>query len=296
MARLPVEQKRVARSMSASTGERSSFDFAEHPPLALRGTPQRIVPMVLGYEPIPEGLSLAGGSTFRFLLEPVTAAAVVYDEGWVVIDGGFDPSRIRDPRVRREAFDYENYLPIVPPGDPLLDQVAAAGLSWDSLAAALLTHAHFDHSGAARMLAPHQPLLMQRREWQHVHDTTEPHRAFLFVEDLVRPGLTVVLLDGDTEIAPGLTALDTAGHTPGHQSFMVELPDQTVVLAGDAADLRANIEGRVPCGSTVGPRGESDARAAIDRLSALDGVERTSVWPGHDPEWEPWREAIRAQS
>ena len=33
------------------------------------------------------------------------------------------------------------------------------------------------------------------------------------------------LLDGDTELAPGVTVLRTDGHTPGHQSLMVELPE-----------------------------------------------------------------------
>lgn len=275
------------------TAPRSTVrDAASVMPLALDGRPRRIVPLVVGFEVIAEGVSVAGGSGFRHLLEPVTAAAVVFDEGWVLIDGGFDPARIRDRSTRVTSFDYENYTPVVPAGDPLVDQVDAAGLEFTDLAAALVSHAHFDHTGAARLLRPDQPLLLQRREWEHVCSSADHRADFLFRDDLDRPGLTVALLDGDTELAPGLRALDTRGHTPGHQSFVVELAQESVVFACDAADLRENVERGIPCGSTVGPDGAADALRAIERLRDLDSREGASVWPGHDPQWAPWATVI----
>ncbi|MEV5072536.1 N-acyl homoserine lactonase family protein [Microbacterium sp. LMI12-1-1.1] len=270
-------------------------EWTDSAPLALKGRPQRIVPLVLGFEPICEAISVRGGSRFRHLMEPVTAAAVVFDRGWVLLDGGFDPSRVRDPVRRAASFDYENYLPIVPPGDPLVDQVAEAGLDWRDLAAAAISHAHLDHTGAARLLRREQPLLMQRREWEHVCSADSERAAFLFREDFDHPQLTIALLDGDVEMAPGLTAIDTAGHTPGHQSFVVDLPGRTVVLAGDAADLRANIDRRLPTGSTAAREDEVRAEAAIRRLADLDARAEIEVWPGHDPEWQPWRDVIEAR-
>ena len=270
--------------------------WSDAPPLALGGRPRRVVPLVVGFEVIAEGISVAGGSGFRHLMEPVTAAAVVFDEGWILVDGGFDPARIRDRSLRVASFDYENYAPVVPAGDPLVDQVAQAGLSWSDLAAAAVSHAHFDHTGAGRMLRADQPLLIQRREWEHALAVTQPRAHFLFLDDLVRPDVQPVLLDGDTRIADGFDALDTAGHTPGHQSFAIDLGDRVVVLACDAADLRANIERVIPCGSTVGEAGPRLADASIRRLHELDVRPDTEVWPGHDPEWGPWREVVEAQS
>lgn len=258
----------------------------------MEGRPGRIVPLVVGYEPIAEGTSVAGGSRFRYLLEPVTAAAIVYKAGWVLVDGGFDPARVRDARLRRNSYDYANYTPIVPEGDPLRDQIAEAGLRWEDLAAVLLSHAHFDHTGALRMLRPDQPVLMQRREWEHVTTVADPRSAFVFPDEFARHGLSIGLLDGDQELAAGLTAIDTSGHTPGHQSFVVELPDETVVLAGDAADLRRNIDEAIPCGSTVGVDGPDRAVRAIERLHVLSRQASTSVWPAHDPDWGPWREIM----
>jgi N-acyl homoserine lactone hydrolase len=271
------------------------IEWTDSAPLALDGRPQRLVPLVLGFEPICEAISVRGGSTFRHLMEPVTAAAVIFERGWVLLDGGFDPSRVRDPVRRRASFDYENYVPIVPPGDPLVDQVAEAGLDWSDLAAAAISHAHFDHTGAARLLRRTQPLLMQRREWEHVRTAVSERAAFLFREDFDHPELTVALVDGDAALAPGLTAIDTAGHTPGHQSFVVDLPGRTVVLAGDAADLRANIDRRLPTGYTATREDAARADAAVRRLADLDARAGIEVWPGHDPGWGPWRDVIDAR-
>ncbi|WP_029150907.1 N-acyl homoserine lactonase family protein [Microbacterium indicum] len=262
------------------------------PDLAVVGRPQRLIPFVLAYEAVSEAMSVAGGSDYRWLLEPVTAAAIEFEKGWVLVDGGFDPRRIRDREARLRSFGYENYAPVVPAGDPLVDQVAAARLEWADCAGLVLTHAHFDHTGGIRMLEPHQPLMLQRGEHDYARTVEDQRSAFLFRDDIIRAGVTTTLLDGDAELADGLQVIDTAGHTPGHQSVVIELSDETVVLAGDAADLRSNIEGGRPCGSTVGLDGERRAKLALERLAELDRLPGVAVWPSHDPDWEPWRRAI----
>ena len=51
------------------------------------------------------------------------------------------------------------------------------------------------------------------------------------------------LLDGEAEVAPGLRLLPTPGHSPGHQSLVVETSAGTVVIAGQDTDTRG-VEGR----------------------------------------------------
>ncbi|MFD1713916.1 N-acyl homoserine lactonase family protein [Amnibacterium flavum] len=258
--------------------------------LGIEGRPARLIRFVLGYEPIPESLSLEGGDPARFLLEPVTAVAVVYDEGaWVLLDSGFNVDTVRDEKARGEHFNFDGYAPVVPPGDPLADQVIAAGLDWADLAACAISHVHFDHTGGLRFVAGRAPAVFQRAEWDYaVTDATI--RDAVSVDDFLRPDLDVVLLDGDTEFAPGITALDTRGHTPGHQSFAIELQGRTVVLACDAADLRRNITESIACGSTIRPGDAVDARIAARRLHELDLLDGVEVWPGHDPDWWAWRD------
>jgi N-acyl homoserine lactone hydrolase len=252
--------------------------------LDVGGMPRHLHRFVLGYEPIPESVSIHGGDPSRYLLEPVTAVAVCYPEAWVLLDSGFNVDTVRDPERRAAQYNYDSYTAIVPPGDPLVDQVRQAGLSWDRLAGCALSHLHLDHSGGLRLLEHGPPVILQRAEWTFA--TTVADRQHVYArDDYLRPGLDIRLVDGDTVLAPGLTALDTRGHTPGHQSFQVDLPDRVVVLACDAADLRANITERRRCGWTASPELETAAQQAIERLRRLDRTDGIEVWPGHDPNW-----------
>jgi N-acyl homoserine lactone hydrolase len=255
--------------------------------LPVAGRPRHLHPFVLGYEPIPESMSIHGGDPGRYLLEPVTAAAVCYPDAWVLLDTGFDVEVVRDPVRRAARFNYDSYTAVVPPGDPLLDHVAGAGLNWSRLAGCALSHLHLDHTGGLRMLVDGPPVIVQRAEWEFGRRAGA--REVCAPQDYLRPGLDVRLIDGDAELAPGLTALDTRGHTPGHQSFRIDLPDRSVVLACDAADLRDGIIGRRRCGWIAGPALESAAQVAVERLHALDTVPGVEVWPGHDPDWWAWQ-------
>jgi N-acyl homoserine lactone hydrolase len=256
-------------------------------PLALGGEPVRLVPLVLGYEPIPESISLRGGDPRRFLLEPVTAAAIEYPDGWVLIDGGFNLDIVRDPLARREHYDYEGYTAVVPPGDPLAEGIAGAGLDWAALRLVALSHMHLDHTGGIRLASAGTPVALQRREWEWVQGGAGRNDVVI-PSDLLDADVRILLLDGDTLLAPGLETLDTRGHTPGHQSFRVDLPDRSIVLACDAADLRRNIDERIPCGWTARPGDVVWAERAITRLAELDSQPRVEVWPGHDPAWPQW--------
>lgn len=273
---------------SPSTPGSTSREWAAGSSLAVQGRPHRLVRFVLGYEPIREDVSILGGDPYRILFEPVTAAAVVYEQGWVLLDSGFNIDTIRDPAARAAHYNWDSYTAVVTPGDPLRDQVAAAGLDWAELAGCAISHVHLDHTGGLRLLTDGPPVLLQRREWQFATTVAGPEH-FAFTDDYLRPGLDIVVLDGDTLLAPGLTALDTRGHTPGHQSFQVELPDRIVVLACDAADLRANITESRPCGMAALPEGAAEAQKSIERLHALDAQPGVEVWPGHDPDWWAWQ-------
>jgi N-acyl homoserine lactone hydrolase len=89
------------------------------------------------------------------------------------------------------------------------------------------THLHFDHCGGNRLFAG-TPIHVQRseREAARAADYTIP-------EWVEFEGATYVEHDGEAEIVPGVRLLPTPGHTPGHQSVLVDTDDGLVVLAGD---------------------------------------------------------------
>jgi N-acyl homoserine lactone hydrolase len=102
------------------------------------------------------------------------------------------------------------------------------------------------------------------------------------------PGLTYEVLDGETDVGPGLRLIPTPGHAPGHQSLLVETGDGTVVIAGQAVQTVAEWEGATDELVSGEPPEDDDRRVdyrdSVVRLRAIDAVRVHFV---HDPKvWE----------
>jgi N-acyl homoserine lactone hydrolase len=95
--------------------------------------------------------------------------------------------------------------------------------------AVINTHLHFDHCGGNRLF-PGVPIHVQRAERELARDPE------FTVSDWVEfDGATYVEHDGEAEIATGVRVVPTPGHTPSHQSVVVETDDGLVVVGGDVA-------------------------------------------------------------
>jgi glyoxylase-like metal-dependent hydrolase (beta-lactamase superfamily II) len=112
------------------------------------------------------------------------------------------------------------------------DALREIGVEPASIDTVVMTHMHFDHSGgttrrtasgALEPVFPRAKHVVQRLEWE---DATHPHernRASYIGENigpLSDAGL-LQLVDGETELAPGVRVIPTPGHTRGHQSVLV---------------------------------------------------------------------------
>ena len=116
-----------------------------------------------------------------------------------------------------------------------LEQVLGeVGTALGDVALVVNCHLHFDHCGGNRLL-PGRPLFSQRTEYDAAH---EPDYTAPALIDF--PGARFELLDGETEILPGLHVIPTPGHTAGHQSLAVRCDDGTVVLAGQSHDYASD--------------------------------------------------------
>ena len=121
------------------------------------------------------------------------------------------------------------------------------------------THLHFDHCGGNRLFAG-TPIYVQRleREAARAEDYTIP-------EWVEFEGATYVELEGEHEVLPGLRVVPTPGHTPGHQSVVVETDDGLVVVAGDVAYTWSEFDGPT-----------NDAAARITKLAPR------RIWLAHE--------------
>ncbi|MGZ5353447.1 MAG: N-acyl homoserine lactonase family protein, partial [Actinomycetota bacterium] len=165
---------------------------------------------------------------------------------------------------------------------PIEGALAAHGIAMADVTAVANCHLHADHGGQ-NFLFPGRPIFAQRREWAMVH---EPD--YTVAEWVDAPGLAYELLDGEVEVAPGLRLIPTPGHAPGHQSLVVETPEGTVLIAGQAILTMAEWDGSTDeRRSGEPPEGDERREAYVASATRLRTIDPVRVHFVHDPSvWE----------
>jgi glyoxylase-like metal-dependent hydrolase (beta-lactamase superfamily II) len=249
---------------------------------------RRIVLLTLGWEDLPKSVSVEGASGQEMLREPVPGVLLDCDGGWVLLDTGFNTALIRDPVLRQRFHGHPVIQPVLPgPGEPLEEALAGAGIDLAGIRAVAVSHLHNDHAGGLKHFAGRVPVHVQRAELSYgMSGPPGPEDNGIFRVDFDDPRIDWRIADGDAEIAPGVTAVLTAGHTPGHQSFVVSLDESAggggFVFAFDAADLTENIEREVAVGGRIGASPEVSVEQ-IRKLKRIAAERGYRVVPGHDP-------------
>jgi glyoxylase-like metal-dependent hydrolase (beta-lactamase superfamily II) len=264
--------------------------------MSVRSTVRRVLPLTFGWEDLPITISIHRSHgvdpTIR-LREPVPGVLCEVDGGWVLLDAGFNAPLVRDPLLY-QRFHSKGVDAVLPPtdGDPLEWAFERVGVDPRDVVAVGLSHLHNDHAGGVRWFAGGVPLHCQQRELDFgLREHPRAEECAIFRIDFDDPIIDWRLADGDVEIAPGITAIATYGHTPGHQSFMVDLPDgEGFVFAFDAADLQRNLDEELSVGTLI-DASPDDSIEAIRRLKTIAAERGYRLMPGHDPDVWPAFEA-----
>ena len=127
---------------------------------------------------------------------------------------------------------------------PLHASLQALRLTAEDIHVVINTHLHFDHSGGNTVredggqLVPAFPkarYFIQRGEFEDAARANERTRASYRHENFT-PVAHVAqweFLDGDTEIAPGVSVVVTGGHTAHHQAVKIQSEGKTAIYLGD---------------------------------------------------------------
>jgi len=240
---------------------------------------RRLFVLLCGFEILPKTVSTRDRGGRFILSEPVCAYLLDTDRGWVLLDAGLNPANGRDPARMQEKFWRLRMTPPVIREEHLLEtQLARLGVGFADIGHVILSHLHYDHAGYLRHF-PHARVSIQRSEYEHAFGP-DPGMAY-FRDEYDDARLAWELRDGDWEAQPGLRLLDTRGHTHGHQSAVVQLPETgTVILPFDAGDLQENFDEEILPGETCD---DAAALQAIRRLKALQSQTRATLLLFHDP-------------
>ena len=147
---------------------------------------------------------------------PVHGFVVTYPGGAALVDTG-----VGGPQGLQDDWRAVNVA--------AADALAGLDMSPADIDLVINTHLHFDHCGQNAVFR-HAPFHVQRAELERARRES-PGLADWF--DFA--GARFELLDGDTEIVPGLSVITTPGHTIGHQSVLIQGGDGDDLLIGDAA-------------------------------------------------------------
>ena len=177
------------------------------------------------------------------------------------------------PRPTRSAWRRSNTLA----GE--LDKIGIKPADVKYLA---VSHTHPDHIGNVELF-PQAMLLVQQAEYDWPNQDGSPR---------FKPSHPVTKLQGDHDVFGdgSVTILSTPGHTPGHQSLLVKLPQTgAVLLSGDAVHLKDNWDAkRVPA---INVDKEKSA-ASMQRMSEVMAQNNAQLWINHDkPQSETMKHA-----
>ncbi len=241
---------------------------------------RRMFVLLCGFEIIPKSISTRDRDADIVISVPITAYLLDTTEGWVLFDAGLDEANLRDPVQLEKLYLSKgwNPPPVVWPAHEMGAQLARLGIGFADISRVILSHLHADHSGHLKQM-PQARLTIQRTEWDYAFSGIA--RDSWFRSDYDLPEAQWDIVEGDQTIMPGLRVISTRGHSPGHQSMVLDLPNTgRVVLAGDVGDLIENFREEVLPGESAD---DAAALASIRRINALvtDGAK---LFLTHDPD------------
>jgi glyoxylase-like metal-dependent hydrolase (beta-lactamase superfamily II) len=120
------------------------------------------------------------------------------------------------------------------------------------------THLHFDHAGGnttldpeleddprrhVRPTFPNATYVVQRNELEFARHTNERTRASYLPHNFepIAAADRWKLLEGNTEVLPGISVRLTPGHVPWHQSVMLRSQGETALFLGDVIPTSAHL-------------------------------------------------------
>jgi len=150
---------------------------------------------------------------------------------------------------------------------PIAEALAQHGIDERDVVVVVNSHLHFDHCGQNEFFHDRGvPIYAQAAEMEaaQTFGYTVPEWAAI-------PQRSLRVAHGDEDIADGVSLIETIGHTPGHQSLMVETGDGRVIVGGQCVYCADELTARQVAADNVHDESFVEAaRQSLDRVIAFD--------------------------
>ncbi len=175
-----------------------------------------------------EAVLTQSGQSTSMLLPDCNLTLLRYDDKAILFDVGAGPN-------------------FMPSAGKILESMDEASLDPMEITDVVFTHAHPDHIWGLvddfdELVFPEADYHINQIEWDYwrrddtLEKTPEARQSFVigarnrfeYLEDRIN------LFSFDDEVLPGIEAVDTSGHTPGHTSFAVHDGSDSLLIVGDA--------------------------------------------------------------
>lgn len=225
---------------------------------------------------------------------PVPWFLIKHPKGNIVIDGGNAVEVAFDKNAHWGSV-VNAYDPVMNARDNCVDQCRSVGVEPEDVRYVVQSHLHLDHSGAIGRF-PNAQHIVQRQEYEYAFDPDWFSAPAYIRADFDRPGLDWKFLGGEFTdnfdlFGDGVfRMIFTPGHSPGHQSFLITLPNTgPVLLTIDAAYTLDHWENKALPGLISSAVDSAHSVAKLRKIAEDTGA---MVVTGHDPvHWETFRKA-----
>jgi N-acyl homoserine lactone hydrolase len=206
----------------------------------------------------------------------VTAYLIVHPRGTLLWDTGVIPDELIQPGGTTEARATVHKT--------LRSQLAEIGVKPSDITYLALSHNHYDHSANANNFSGSTWLVQKAERAAMFPDPPPANPATAATRFAALKNSKTVVLDGDHDVFGdgSVVIVATPGHTPGHQSLLVNLSKTgPVVLSGDLYHYPAEraLKDFTPFAALGNAELENRSKAKVE---ALLKEKKAALWIQHD--------------
>lgn len=215
---------------------------------------------------------------------PLPAHVIEHERGLILFDTGMNPIVNDDPRLLFGDRPEASWIHSSP--ERRLDkQLEMLGYSTSDVTHVVLSHTHCDHSGGLYMF-PQAKFYIGTGEFDWGRNPAESSAHLFMPDDFLSANVqsfdwTTVTEQGLDLFGDGsIQIVHLPGHTPGSLGMLTRLPSQNILLTGDAAHIRENLEW---IKADPSDWNYDVAEESMRKILSIAQKEDARIWIPHEP-------------